>query len=84
MVGFLSTIQDGARDAGLEAEVSFRYGSGYISRTEVESVIPYLKPGQGINGKNRDGFTPNYGIGFSEYWSGVGPVIGIPQVIRSD
>ena len=82
VVGFLSTIQDGARDAGLEAEVSFRYGSGYISRTEVESVIPYLKPGQSINGKNREGITPTFGIGFSEYWSGDGPVIGIPQVMR--
>lgn len=82
VVGFLSTIQDGAKDAGLEAEVSFRYGSGYISRTEVESVIPYLKHGQSINGKNREGITPTYGIGFSEYWSGVGPVIGIPQVLK--
>ena len=82
VVGFLSTIQDGAKDAGLEAEVSFQYGSGYISKTEVASVIPYLKPGQTINGRNNQGFTPTVGIGFGFYNSGVGPVIGIPQVMR--
>lgn len=82
VVGFLSTIQEGAGNAGLEAEVSFRYGSGYISRTEVESVIPYLKPGQTINGKNKDGLTPAYAIGIVDYWSGVGPVTGIPQIMK--
>jgi len=82
VVGFLSVIQAGAKDAGLEAEVSFRYGSGYISRTEIASVIPYLKPGQTINGRNQQGFTPTIGIGYSDYWSGVGPVTGIPQVMR--
>lgn len=82
VVGFLSTIQEGAREAGLEAEVSFRYGSGYISRAEVESVIPYLKPGQSINGKNKDGITPSYAIGIVDYWSGVKPVIGIPQILK--
>ena len=82
VVGFLSTIQQGAKAAGLEAEVSFRYGSGYISRTEVESVIPYLKPGQTLNGKNREGFTPAMSIGYGDYFSGVGPVVGIPQVMR--
>jgi len=82
VVGFLSTIQEGARDAGFEAEVSFRYGSGYISRAEVESVIPYLKAGQTINGRNKDGVTPNYAIGIVDYWSGVGPVNGIPQILK--
>ncbi len=82
VVGFLSTIQEGARNADLAAEVSFRYGSGYISKAEVESVIPHLKPGQVINGKNKDGLTPAYAIGIIDYWSGVGPVTGIPQIFK--
>jgi hypothetical protein len=82
VVGFLSTIQDGARDAGLEAEVSFTYGSGYISQAEIASVIPYLRPGQAINGKTRDGLTPLNTVGFSFYDSWTNPVLGIPQVFR--
>jgi hypothetical protein len=82
VVGFLSTIQDGARDAGLEAEVSFNYGSGYISQAEIASVIPYLKPGQAINGKTREGLAPVLNIGYSFYDSWTNPVLGIPQVFR--
>ncbi len=82
VVGFLSTIQDGARDAGLEDEVSFAYGSGYISQAEITAVIPYLRPGQAINGKTRDGLTPSNAVGFSFYDSWTNPVLGIPQVFR--
>jgi hypothetical protein len=82
VVGFLSTIQDGARDTGLEADVSFIYGSGYISQAEIASVIPYLRPGQAINGKTKDGLTPLNTVGFSFYDSWTNPVLGIPQVFR--
>jgi hypothetical protein len=82
IVGFLSTIQDGARDAGLEAEVSFNYGSGYISQAEIASVIPSLRPGQAINGKTREGLVPYNTVGFSFYDSWTNPVLGIPQVLR--
>jgi len=82
VVGFLSTIQDGARDAGLEAEVSFNYGSGHISRAEIASVIPYLRPGQAINGKTREGLAPFNTVGFGFYDSWTNPVLGIPQVLR--
>lgn len=82
VVGFLSTIQDGARDAGLEAEVSFNYGSGYISQAEIASVIPYLRPGQAINGETREGLAPFNTVGFSFYDSWTNPVLGIPQVMR--
>jgi len=82
VVGFLSTIQDGAGDAGLEAEVSFNYGSGYISQTEIASVVPYLQPGQAINGKTREGRVPFNTVGFSFYDSWTNPVLGIPQVMR--
>jgi hypothetical protein len=82
VVGFLSTVQDGARDAGLETEVSFNYGSGYISQAEIASVVPYLRPGQAINGKTREGLVPFNTVGFSFYDSWTNPVLGIPQVLR--
>ena len=82
VVGFMSTIQDGARDAGLQAEVSMHYGSGYISQAEVASVIPLLKSGQALNFKTRDESVPTRTIGYNFYISGVGPVLGIPQVFR--
>ena len=82
VVGFLSMIQDGAKNAGLEAEVSFNYGSGHISQAEIASVIPSLKPGQAINGKTREGLVPMHNIGYSFYDSWTNPVLGIPQVFR--
>ena len=82
VVGFMSTIQDGAKDAGLQAEVSMNYGSGYISQAEVASVIPFLKPGQALNSRTRDESAPTRFIGYDFYDSGVGPVLGIPQVFR--
>jgi len=82
VVGFLSVVQDGARDAGFEAEAHFNYGSGYISQAEVASVIPSLGPGQAINGKAKDGATPLLTVGNSFYDSWTNPVIGIPQVLR--
>ncbi len=82
VVGFMSAIQDGAQDAGLQAEVSMNYGSGYISQAEVASVIPRLLPGQALNFKTRDESVPTRLIGYNFYDSGVGPVLGIPQVFR--
>ncbi|MBN2408597.1 MAG: hypothetical protein JXE07_02575 [Candidatus Aminicenantes bacterium] len=82
VVGFLSTIQEGARDAGLEAEVSFHYGSGTISEAEIASVIPYLRPGQAINGKTSDGLAPVTTVGTNFYDCWTNPVLGVPQVFR--
>lgn len=82
VVGFLGAVQAGARDAGLEAEASFNYGSGFISQAEVASVIPSLGPGQAINGKARDGAVPLVTVGNSFYDSWTNPVIGVPQVMR--
>ncbi len=82
VVGFLSAIQAGARDAGLEADVSLYYGSGVISQTEVNSVLPSLEPGQSINQQTREGRQPYRTIGYTFYDNGVGPVLGIPQVGR--
>jgi len=68
--------------AGLQADVSMNYGSGYISQAEVASVIPLLKPGQALNFKTRDESVPTRIIGYNFYDSGVGPVLGIPHVFR--
>ncbi len=80
VVSFMSTIQDGARDAGLQAEVSMNYGAGLISQAEVGGVIPMLKPGQALNFKTRDESVPTRFIGYNFYDNGVGPVLGIPHV----
>jgi len=82
VVGFMSTIQAGAKDAGLTAEVSMYYGSGYISQAEIASVIPALQEGQSINNKTRNGVVPSRLIGYPFYDNGVGPIPGIPQVFR--
>jgi len=82
VVGFLSAVQEGAREAGLAADVSFNYGSGYISRAEIASVVPYLRAGQAINGKTKDGLTLMNTVGYSFYDSWTNPVLGIPQVFR--
>ena len=82
VIGFMSTIQDGASDAGLQAEVSMNYGSGLISQAEVASVIPLLKPGQALNFKTRDESVPTRIIGYNFYDNGVGPVLGIPHIFR--
>ena len=82
VIGFLSAVQEGAKEAGLEVEVSFTYGSGYISQAEIASVIPYLKPGQAINGKTRDGRIPLRTVGYNFYEAWTNPVLGIPQVLR--
>ena len=83
VVGFMSTIQDGAKDAGLTAEVSMNYGAGMISAAEVSSVITSLRPGQAINFKTRDESVPTRIIGYNFYDNGVGPVLGIPHIFRS-
>ncbi len=82
VVGFMSIIQAGAKEAGLEADVSMYYGSGIISQTEINSVLPYLQAGQSINNKTREGVNPSRVIGYNFYDNGVGPVLGIPQVLR--
>ncbi len=82
VIGFMSTIQEGANDAGLQAEVSMNYGAGLISAAEVNSVIPLLKPGQALNFRTRDESVPSRIIGYNFYDNGVGPVLGIPHVFR--
>jgi hypothetical protein len=82
VTGFLSTLQEGAGEAGVDLEISVHYGSGQIERAEVLSVISSLKPGQAVNGKTRTGSIDAESVGYSYYRSAVNPVIGIPQPIR--
>ncbi|MBN1541971.1 hypothetical protein JW992_07465 [candidate division KSB1 bacterium] len=82
VVGFLHALQQGAREAGIESEISVHYGSGQISRAEVVSVVSHLEPGQAINGQTRTGRVLDAAVGYGYYTSAVNPVRGIPQPIR--
>lgn len=80
--GFLSTLQAGGRDAGVDATVNLRYGVGTMPEQEVKSVLPTLAPGQHVNETASDGTESTATAGFSRLQSGVNPVVGIPQVFR--
>lgn len=77
-VGFLDTIQQGAADAGSNAEVSI---GGHIPDDEADSAVPLLKPGQSVSGRTTGGRVPASKVGFYDdfYDSNVYPVPGIPQ-----
>jgi hypothetical protein len=79
--GFLGTIQEGAADAGFNAEVSI---AGSIPDFEADSAVPLLKPGQVIQGRAAAGRVPAGSVGFfyDFYESDVYPVLGIPQPFR--
>ena len=80
LIGFLSTIQQGAADAGLTAQVGI---TGSIPQTEAESAWPFLPPGQAITGRTSAGrWTVQAGSKDDFYGSNVYPVVGIPQTVR--
>ena len=80
LVGFFDTIQQGARDAGLEATVGV-FGS--IPQSEVEGTWPSLHEKQAVAGKDRQGRTSLMAVGSKDdfYGSCVYPARGIPQVV---
>ncbi len=80
ITGFFSAIQAGAADAGVTADVSAAYGSGFIARAEVDSVVASLRLGQALNGRTRDGSSPSVQIGQPHVNNGTYPVIDIPQL----
>jgi hypothetical protein len=80
--GFLSTLQAGARDAGVDATVNLRYGVGTMPEQEVTSVLPSLDSGQHVNWTASDGTEPTATVGFNRLESGVNPVVGVPQAFR--
>ena len=61
---FLSTLQAGAADAGLRADVAIN-GPKPL---EAASAIPYLADGQYINGQGRESATNYMGCGLSDYF----------------
>ena len=76
---FFSAIQQGARDAGCEVTLQM----GAFSEQEQAAVLPVLEPGQGINGKDRDGQAAGAGSGCCGWFaSHLFPVKGIPQPFR--
>ena len=65
VVGYLSALQQGARESGADLEIAVHYGSGQIERAEVSSVVSSLKPGQAINGQTRSGHVDAMSVGYS-------------------
>jgi hypothetical protein len=80
VVGFLSALQEGARDAGREIEVQL----GTLGRaTPIESYSA-LKPGQFYNWTGREGREWASGIEGGNGW-GIGtfyPVVGVARVLN--
>ncbi|MBR6555938.1 MAG: hypothetical protein IKT60_00760 [Clostridia bacterium] len=76
---FLSTLQAGAADAGLCADVAIN-GPKPL---EAASAIPYLADGQYINGQGRESATNYMGCGLSDYFYSCNffPVKGLQQPV---
>ncbi|HEY3396232.1 MAG TPA: hypothetical protein VGM19_01110 [Armatimonadota bacterium] len=76
VVGFLSALQQGARDAGCEVEADLRVCS-------VPPAFDYhqLRPGQLYNGRNQEGRPVGSGVGSNSYWGNhMYPVLGLPRM----
>ena len=81
IVNFMDVLQQGARDAGLFAQVSI---SGSIPNFEVAAAVPSLKPGQSLCGLDATGSSAVMHIGSQDEWYAncMHPVLGIPPVMR--
>ena len=64
VVGFLAAIQDGARDAGLCAQVEINFRT---TPAESEMAWPHLLEGQVVGGKDHHGRIARVGVGFCTY-----------------
>lgn len=80
MSAFLTTLQQGALDAGIHADIDI---SGSIPDFEVEAVRPLLRKGQSVCHQTADGPSQNRSVGFFDdfYSSNTYPVLGIPHVL---
>ena len=78
VVGFLSAVQDGARDAGCELDGHLQI-CGVSDPTAIRAA---LQPGQYVANADRDGNLLSVGAGGANCWFGnhVYPVVGIPKV----
>jgi hypothetical protein len=75
---FLTTLQNAAKAAGHDAIVEI---AGSIPDYEIEELIPYLKAGQAVNGRNNANEPLTFTIGYRDgfYSNGVYPAYNIPQ-----
>ena len=84
IVSFLSCIQDGVRDAGLDPVVSLQYGAGspQAVRADVEPSVAMLSPGQILHGRTSDGIIQTITSGDDQTYNVLYPCVGIPQAVR--
>ena len=74
---YLSVFQDAARAAGLgdvEANVN------HIAKKDEIQSLPFLKPGQSINGRSSAGVSRGRGVGFGDYTDLTFPVWLLPRI----
>ncbi|MFH1739182.1 MAG: hypothetical protein ABIH23_09245, partial [bacterium] len=78
---FLTTLQDAANEVTSNVQIEL---AGSIPDHEIEQVIPYLKPGQSVNGMSNTREPLTYTVGYvaSFYSCGLYPAYNIPQPIN--
>ena len=78
---FLTTVQDATNETASHAQVEL---AGSIPEHEIEQVIPYLRPGQSVNGmtSTREPLTHTVGYMASFYSCGLYPSYNVPQPIN--
>jgi len=78
--GFLSALQDGARDAGREIVVALNNSRLYLDNNRHYHVA--LKPGQYVDGRDRERRPFAAGVGSNSWFgSGIYPVLGVPRTL---
>ena len=79
-IDFMSSIKQGAADAGLNASVNL-FGS--IPKFETDAVFPSLPDGLSIMGRSAKGSTNSSSISMGGFYgSNVYPVPGLPQMFK--
>ena len=78
---FLTTLQDTANETASAAQIEL---DGSFPKHEIEQVIPYLGPGQSVNGKtgSREPLTHTVGYLDSFFSCGLYPAYNVPQPIN--
>ncbi len=79
IVGFLDTLQEGARQADVELEVEINSNIGYKENEHVmDAIWPHLHAGQTVNRKNRTGQLQTAEVSMSYDYT-LMPVLNIAQ-----
>ena len=85
VVSFLSAIQAGARESGLDPVVSLQYGSldgRGATRDVVDAISVELLPGQIVGGRTRDERISTILVGEEILFNIINPAVGIPLTLR--